>query len=73
VEHLSAETAVLKGTDSETHLNAVVRLIEPAVRKVELKHLRLIEEAILIHVMRLDVAGNMSEDHRAPFVAHLER
>ena len=56
MEHLSAETAVLKGTDSETHLNAVVRLIEPAARQVELKHLRLIEEAVVVHVMWLDIA-----------------
>ena len=73
LDHLSSEAAVLKGTYAETDLHAVVGLVEPAVSKVELKHHRIIEEAVSVHVMRLDVSRHMSEDDCAPLVAHLKR
>ena len=73
LHHLTAEALVLDGTDTETHLHAIVRHIEPTVREIELKHLRIIEEAVLVHVMGRIVARNMTEKDSAPLVAHLER
>ena len=56
LEHLASEPAVLDGTDAETHLHSVVCLIEPAVGKIELELLRLIQEAVTVHIMRSDIA-----------------
>ena len=72
-QHLSSKTVVLKGAYTETYLDAVVGHIKPAVRKVDLKLLWFVKESVPVHIMRSDVARNMSEDHRTPFVAHLKR
>ena len=73
LQHLASESRVLKGTHAETDLHAVVSLVEPAVGKVELEHLRFIEERVAVHIMRLDVARHMTEDDGAPLIAHLKR
>ena len=71
-QHLASKPAVLKGTHAETDLDAVVSHIQPPVREVELKHLWFIEERIAIHVMRSDIARNMTENDSAPFIPHLQ-
>ena len=53
-------TSILDSPDTETNLYAVISHVEPSVGYVELKHLRLVKEAILVHVMRLDVARYMT-------------
>ena len=73
LKHLSAMTSILDSSDPETNLYAVISHVEPSVGYVELKHLRLIKEAVLVHVMRLDVAGYMTEKNCAPLVSHLQR
>ena len=73
LKHLSAMTSILDSSDTETHLYAVISHVEPSVGYIELKHLRFVEEAVLVHVMRLDVARHMSEKDCAPLVAHLKR
>ena len=55
-KHLSAKTAVLDGTYTETHLHTVVGHIKPTVGQVELKLLRLIHESVLVHIVSDDIA-----------------
>ena len=73
LENLTSKSAVLNGAYSKTDLHSVVSHIEPAVRKVELQHLRFIKETVAIHIMRSDVSRNMAEDDCAPLISHLKR
>ena len=54
-------------------MHSIVALVEPAVGEVELEHLWLIDESVLVHVVGDDVARDVAKDNRAPFVAHLQR
>ena len=55
-EHLSSLACILDSPYTESHLHSVVSLIEPTVGKVELKHIRLIEEGVIVHIVGNDVA-----------------
>ena len=72
LKDLTTMTAVLQSPYTETDLHTVVCHIKPAVRKVELKHLRLIKKAVSIHIMSRNVSRHMTKNHRAPLIAHLE-
>ena len=70
-QRLTSKPAVTQRSDSETYLHSIVALVEPAVGEVELEHLRLIDESVLVHVVGDDVARDVAQDDSAPFVAHL--
>ena len=56
LKHLTSETVILKRPDTETDLRSVVSLIEPPVCKIELQHLRVIQEAVIVHIVRFYVS-----------------
>ena len=63
---------VLEGTHAEPDLYAALAIIQPTVCNIELKHFRVVAEAVVIVVGGLEISGDMSEQDGAPFLAHLE-
>ena len=71
--HLTSETTVVQSLDSETHLHSALVIIEPAVGEVQMGHLRLVPEAVSVHIMGHKRTGSVGHQDRRPSVAYLER
>ena len=68
----TSKATVLKGPYSKTDLNTVICHIQPTVCKIELKHLRIVQEHVTIHIVYSSIAGDVCKKDSTPFISHLK-
>ena len=69
---MSAFSHILETAQTEADLHAGRSIIEPAVGNIDLEHLRVIHEAVMVMVERTEISGHMPEQHGAPLLPHLQ-
>ena len=72
VSGLSAFSHILESAQTEADLHSGRSIIEPAVGNIDLKHLGVIHEAVMVMVKCAEISGHMSQQNRAPFLPHLQ-
>ena len=72
ISRLSAFAHILEAAQTEPDLYAGRSIIEPAVGDIDLEHLGVIHETVMVMVERTEISGHMPEQHGAPLLPHLQ-